>query len=599
VSRFADSREIRFLLFDLLGVERLAARERYAGQSRADYEQALETAFRIAAKQFAPHNRAADLAEPRLEGGRVVVLPAVKAALDAFCEAGFLAAHQDAVLGGLQLPWTVVQGCFGFFQAANIATAAYPFLTIAAGNLLARFGSREQRDRYLKPMMAGRFFGTMCLSEPQAGSGLADIRTTARPHADGSWRLAGTKQWISAGEHELAENIIHLVLARTEGAPAGVKGLSLFIVPRFRLGEAGEVGPSNDVSLVSLLHKMGYRGTVSSILAFGERGDCRAELVGERYQGLSYMFQMMNEARIGVGLGAAMLGHAGYCQAVDYARERKQGRAPDSKDPQSPAIPIIEHADVKRLLLAQKAYAEGGMALCLYAAHLVDDERSEEDATRREEASLLLDLLTPLCKAWPSIYGPRANDHAIQVLGGYGYTRDFPVEQYYRDNRLNPIHEGTNGIQALDLVGRKLWAAEGQGFRLLAVRLAETASRVSGDATLAPLGLALRQAFARIEAVTRTLGTALQAGQRRAALADASLYLEALGHVVVGWLWLEQAHTATRLLASGDVASGAFYHGKLQACRYFFAYEMPLITPWCETIARMEGICAETEPDWL
>jgi len=595
VAEFADPRVLRFLLYDVLAADRLVERARFAGQERAIYDQVLDTAERLAASHFANHNRAADLAEPRLENGKVVVIPEVEAALDAFADAGFLAAHHDAALGGAQLPWTVVQTAFAFFQAANIATAAYPFLTIAAGNLIARFGSDEQRATFLPSMLDGRWFGTMCLSEPGAGSSLGDIRTTATPAPDGTWRLKGTKQWISGGEHQLSENIIHLVLARTEGAPPGVKGLSLFIVPRFRLGAGGARGPSNDVALISLLHKMGYRGTTSTILAFGEHDDCVAQLIGERHQGLVLMFQMMNEARIGVGLGAAMLGHAGYRYSLGYAKERRQGRPIAAKDPTQPQIPIIEHADVRRMLLAQKALSEGGIALCLYAARLVDDAATEPDPIRRRDAGLLLDLITPVCKAWPSIHGPASNDLAIQILGGYGYTRDYPVEQYYRDNRLNPIHEGTNGIQALDLVGRKLRADAGHGMRLLGARIGDTVDEARQSSEFAPLADKLAGEWGRLVALAKRIDAEITAGKREAVLADASLYLEAFGHVMVAWLWLLQALRAGAAPGLDD----DFRRGTLQACRYFFAYELPKVAAWCDTVGRFEGIALHAKPAWF
>jgi butyryl-CoA dehydrogenase len=283
---------------------------------------------------------------------------------------------------------------------------------------------------------------------------------------------------------------------------------------------------------------------------------------------------------------------------VRYARERRQGRPLSGKDPAQPPVPIIAHADVRRMLLAQKAWSEGGMALCLSAARLVDDERTAPDETTRREATLLLDLLTPICKAWPSIYGPRANDLAIQVLGGYGYTRDYPVEQHYRDNRLNPIHEGTNGVQALDLLGRKVGAAGGAGMKLLAVRIDATIAEARTHAALVAIAGALDSAWARIVALTTRMNTVLAQGKRDEALADASLYLEAFGHVVVAWLWLEQALRAARLLASG-AADDDFLRGKLQACRYFFAYELPHAATWCDTIERMEGVCLSTAPEWL
>ncbi len=598
MSDFARSEEIRFQLFDILDTEGLTTRARFSGQSREIYDAALETAEKIATEHFANHNRAADIQEPWLENGKVTMLPEVKRAVDAFAEAGFLKAHHDEALGGLQLPWSVVQGCFSLFQAANVATAAYPFLTIAAGNLLARFASDAQKETYLPAMLEGRFFGTMCLSEPQAGSSLSDIRTLALPDDDGGYRIQGVKQWISGGEHELSENIIHLVLARIQGAPAGVKGLSLFIVPRYRLETDGKPGVANDVQLVSLLHKMGYRGTTSTILRFGEEGSCHGELIGEAHKGLLYMFQMMNEARIGVGLGATMLAHAGYLHALDYARERPQGRHVDGKDAAAPQVAIIEHADVKRMLLAQKTIAEGAMALCFYAANLVDQEASDEGEEARRDAASLLDFLTPICKAWPSQFGPRANDMAIQVMGGYGYTRDFPVEQLYRDNRLNPIHEGTDGIQAIDLLGRKVGLEGGRGLTLLAGEIAACCAEARQVGELAALADALESRFASLRDVTAGLLEQMAQGESGAALANASLYLEAFGHTVIAWMWLRQALVAARL-GAGDSSDPDYLSGKLQACRYFFAFELPRVDQLTAVLRHGDQTCAEMRSNWF
>jgi len=598
VSDFARSEEIRFQLFDMLDTEALAERPRFAGQGREIYDAALETAKKIAAEHFASHYRAADIEEPWLENGKVTMVPEVKPAVDAFAEAGFLKAHHDEDLGGLQLPWSVVQGCFSLFQAANIATAAYPFLTIAAGNLLARFASAAQKETYLPAMLEGRFFGTMCLSEPQAGSSLSDIRTMALPDGEGGYRIQGVKQWISGGEHELSENIIHLVLARIQGAPPGVKGLSLFIVPRYRLTADGKPGIANDVQLVSLLHKMGYRGTTSTILRFGEEDSCHGELIGEAHKGLYYMFQMMNEARIGAGLGATMLAHAGYLHALDYARERPQGRHVDGKDAAAPQVAIIEHADIKRMLLAQKAIAEGAMALCFFAANLVDQAASAEGTEARQDAGTLLDLLTPICKAWPSQFGPRANDMAIQIMGGYGYTRDYPVEQMYRDNRLNPIHEGTDGIQAIDLLGRKVGLNEGRGLELLAGAISACCAEARQDDALAPLADALQQRFDGVRDVTSNLLDKMADGESGTALANASLYLEAFGHTVIAWMWLRQAVVATRLSAGADKADDHLA-GKLQACRYFFAYELPRVDQLAAVLRRGDQTCAEMADNWF
>ena len=493
-----------------------------------------------------------------------------------------MAAGQDYEIGGMQLPAVIEKAGFGYFKAANVGTSSYPFLTIGNSNLLLAHGSPEQIATYVLPMMSGRFFGTMCLSEPQAGSSLADITTRAEPQADGSYRLFGTKMWISAGEHELSENIVHLVLARVPGAPAGVKGISLFVVPKFLVKPDGTLGDRNDVVLAGLNHKMGYRGTTNTLLNFGEgkhrpNGSAGAlgELVGSENQGLSCMFHMMNEARIGVGLGATVLGYTGYLHALDYARNRPQGRPLAGRDPSRPQIAIIEHSDVKRMLLAQKAYVEGALALCLFCARLVDFERIASTKEAARDATLLLDILTPIAKSWPSQWCLEANSLAIQVHGGYGYTRDYNVEQFYRDNRLNPIHEGTHGIQALDLLGRKVVQEHGRSLQLLAARIGvATEQGLAADhPDLKNYAKALQSRLARMLEVTAALHGRADVS---VTLANASCYLEAFGHVVVAFIWLEQALLASRALAAGPHSSDAdFYNGKLAACRYFFHHELP------------------------
>ena len=590
-------RDMDFLLFDLLKIEELSALPHFAEHNRETYDQVLDLAWQLAEEQFQPHAAKADAEEPTFDGSRVHTIPEIKTALDAYVEAGFIGAGFDAELGGMQLPYTLSKAVSIVFYAANIATTAYAMLTIGAANLLAAHGDADQRERYLKPMVAGRFFGTMCLSEPQAGSSLADIRTRAVPQADGSYRLFGNKMWISGGEHELSENIVHLVLAKIEGAPAGVRGISLFVVPKFLVGDGGSLGARNDVRLAGLNHKMGYRGTVNTVLNFGEAGGAVGFLVGEPHKGLAYMFHMMNEARIGVGVGAAALAYTGYLHALDYARSRTQGRLPEAKDPTAPMVPLIEHADVRRMLLQQKAYAEGGVALGLYAATLIDRQK-HGGAAEALEARRLLEVLTPIVKSWPSEFGLKANELAIQVHGGYGYTRDYPVERFYRDNRLNPIHEGTKGIQGMDLLGRKVRQEEGACFGLLCGTMEATAAE--NREAFPEESAALGQAVARAAAVTRQLGAeAAQVGERRY-LANATLYLDALGHVVVAWIWLRQARAARDLLAAGAAGEEqAFLEGKLAACRYFYRYELPTIGPSLDLLASLDATCLETAGELL
>ncbi|MDO3704372.1 acyl-CoA dehydrogenase [Micromonospora sp. C28SCA-DRY-2] len=604
-STLLSRRDLRFLLHEWLDVVRLTERPRYAEHSRETVDAALDLAERVATERFAPHNRAADLTEPTFDGQRVRLIPQVKAALEVFAETGLLGASLDSSVGGMQLPHAVSAACSAWFQAANVATSAYPFLTLGNANLLLAHGSAEQVDTWVRPMVQGRFFGTMCLSEPQAGSSLADITTRAEPQDDGTYRLHGTKMWISGGDHELAENIVHLVLARIPGGPPGVKGISLFIVPKVLVDAAGALGARNDVVLVGLNHKMGYRGTTNTLLNFGEgvhrpggRAGAVGYLVGEPHQGLAQMFHMMNEARIGVGAGATALGYTGYLKSLAYARQRPQGRPVADKDPTAPQVPIVAHADVKRMLLAQKSYVEGALALVLYCGRLLDEQRTAPAEADRDRARLLLDVLTPITKSWPSQWCLAANDLAIQVHGGYGYTRDYDVEQHWRDNRLNAIHEGTHGIQALDLLGRKVTMRDGAGLALLVDTVRATVARAwKAEGEPAELAARLGAALDRVALVTRRLW---ERGDPELALANASVYLEAVGHVVIAWMWLEQLLAVDAATGPTDTAEDvAFYAGKRQAARYFFRYELPRTGPQFDLLESLDRTTLEMREDWF
>ncbi len=594
-----SSRNLAFELYEVLDAEGLTRRERFAEHSRETFDAALGTARTIAEKYFAPHNRKADENEPRYENGEAILIPEVKPAVDAFLAAGFLNASRDFEAGGMQLPTLLSQACFAHFQAANVGTTAYPFLTMGAANLIESFGNDEQKQRFLQPMIEGRFFGTMALTEPHAGSSLSDIRTRAEPAEDGTYRLRGNKIFISGGDHALSENIVHMVLAKLPDAPGGVKGISLFIVPKFLVNDDGSLGKRNDVLLAGLFHKMGWKGTTSTALNFGDNGECVGYLVGKPHHGLSYMFQMMNEARIGVGLGAVMLGYSGYLYSLDYARDRPQGRLPDSKSPESTPVPIIQHADVRRMLLTQKAYVEGAFDLCLYASRLFDDTQTGETEDARKHAHELLDLLTPVVKSWPSEFCLKANELAIQVLGGHGYTREYPVEQYYRDNRLNPIHEGTHGIQSLDLLGRKLAQNGGTGLKQLLRLISDTCARAQVYDSLHELRQPLEQLVTHVQAVTLGLLTDLAQGRITSTLANSALYLKVFGHTIIGWRWLEQAIRAEEGLGKGDSADSDFYKGKLQAARYFLTWELPGCHHELSILENRDDTCLAMRDDWF
>jgi alkylation response protein AidB-like acyl-CoA dehydrogenase len=589
-SLLMSRRDLDFLLYEWLDVELLTKRTRYADHSRETFDGVLDLSEQIATRHFRPHNKKSDANEPTFDGERVSIIPEVKEALDVFAKSGLVASGLDHEIGGMQLPATVAGACFAWFQAANVGTSSYPFLTVANANLLHTYGRPEIVDTYVRPMLEGRFFGTMCLSEPQAGSSLSDVTTRAERQDDGTYRIFGNKMWISAGEHELSENIVHLVLAKVPGGPPGVKGISLFVVPKIVV----ETGERNDVVLAGLNHKMGCRGTTNTLLNFGEGvhqpgGQTGAVgfLVGEENRGLAYMFTMMNEARIGVGSGAMALGYTGYLHSVDYARSRPQGRPIAAKDPTTPQVPIIRHADVKRMLLAQKSYVEGALALLLYCNRLVDEERTADSESDRAQSTLLLDVLTPIAKSWPSQWCLEANSLAIQVHGGYGYTREYDVEQFYRDNRLNPIHEGTHGIQALDLLGRKVVMQGGAGLALLVDTLAATVARASGD--LAEPAAQLHAAVQRVVEVTTLLWSA---GDPETALANATIYLEAVGHVVIAWMWLEQ-------LLAAEGKTGDFYDGKRAAGQFFFRYELPKTDPMLDLLASLDRTTVEMSENWF
>lgn len=593
-------RDLHFMLYELFDAEGLTERPRYADHSRETFNAAIDTARTIAEKYFLPIRQKVDSNEPTFEGGKVRMLPEIKIAVDAAIDAGFVSATADYELGGMQLPLTVAAAANAYLSAAGSTTMGYLSLTNANCNLIEAHGSAEQIEKWVLPMRAGRFAGTMAMTEPGAGSGLADLTTSAVKAEDGSYRLTGSKIFISGGDHELNENIVHLVLARVKGAPKGVKGISLFIVPKFLVNDDGSLGERNDVALAGLFHKMGGRGQTSTALSFGEKDGAVGYLVGEENRGLSYMFHMMNEARVMVGTGAASTALTGYQYSLHYARERPQGRLPSSKDPGSPPVAIIEHPDVRRMLLAQKAYAEGAMALCLLGAQLADDERTAATEDERKAAHTLLDFLTPMIKSWPSEYGPEANDLAIQVLGGHGYINEHPVEMFYRDNRLNPIHEGTTGIQSLDLLARKLPMNELAGYRACVAQIRQTVAEAGELPELTAFADQLEAALQTLQTTSEALLGAMLEKPIDLALANSVKYLDLFGHVIIAWLWLKQAVVAARALQGQPHDKDAdFYRGKLQAMRYFFNFELPHIDVWSKILINLDSSCYDMRDNWF
>jgi alkylation response protein AidB-like acyl-CoA dehydrogenase len=593
-----------FLLYDWLHAQQLNERSRFVEHSRETFDAVLDTCERIAREKYAPFNRLVDTQEPRFDGEKVILPAATHDAWKAYAGSGMLSAAQDHEIGGMQLPYTVEAAANTFFTLAS-ASIGGGMLTIGNANLLLAHGNGVQREVFALNEFSGRWTGTMCLSEPQAGSSLSDVATRALPDGEDfeadplgpRYRLTGNKMWISAGEHELTENIIHLVLAKIpgpDGKPVpGTRGISLFVVPKKIVDTEGRLtGERNDIALAGLNHKLGWRGTTNTLLNFGEgkfpvRGKAGAigYLVGKPGEGLRCMFHMMNEARIAIGLAATALGLAGYYASLDYAKNRPQGRpvGPGGKDASQPQVRIIEHADVKRMLLAQKSYCEGALALMLYCARLVDEQHTgtPEDI---DESRLLLEVLTPIAKSWPSEFCLEANSLAIQIHGGYGYTRDFPVEQYWRDQRLNMIHEGTHGIQAADLLGRKVTMEGGRGLQLVAQRINATIERAIHRADLAEYANALGKALQQVGSATKA---AWATGNPADALANAVPYMQAFGHVVIAWMWLDVA------LCVAPDSSDAVQIGRMACTRYFFHYELPKIGAWLAVVSTRDATCAQ------
>lgn len=607
-----------FLLYDWLQAESLNARERFADHSRETFDAVLDTCERIAREKYAPFNRTVDTQEPQFDGERVILPQCTHDARQAFADSGMLSAAQDYALGGMQLPYVVESAANSFFGCASISIGSN-LLTTGNANAILVHGTPLQQQVFAANEFNGRWAGTMCLSEPQAGSSLSDI--TTRAEADGAdfevdplgprYRLRGNKMWISSGDHELTENIVHLVLAKIPGPDGklvpGVKGISLFIVPKKLVDTDGQLtGERNDVALAGLNHKLGWRGTTNTLLNFGEgrypvRGGAGAigYLVGRPGEGLKCMFHMMNEARIAIGMAATTLGLAGYYASLDYARTRLQGRPVQGstsaagsagKDASQPPVPLIRHADIKRMLLAQKSYCEGALALNLYCARLVDESRTGEPQAA-QDAKLLLEVLTPIAKSWPSEFCLEANSLAIQIHGGYGYTRDFPVEQYWRDNRLNMIHEGTHGIQAADLLGRKVVMQGGAGLQLLARTIGATIAQARKHPELAAWADQLAQALQDVGEATQA---AWATGNPTEALANAVPYMQAFGHTVLAWVWLDVACSVLARDATLSIAASA---GRMGAARYFYHYELPRIGAWLQVVRQRDLTCAALDED--
>lgn len=586
------------------------------GHTPKTLDMVFKAAQDIGRKIMHPMFEEMDRQPPALEQGGVKVHPGVGPMLDTLGSDGWIAAPFPERFGGEEMPATLLH-CINFiFATANYSASVYAGLTMGAGKLIASFGSTSLQDLYLPPMLAGRWQGTMALTEPEAGTSLGDLVCAAAPLTEeegaelgiepgsdrGVYRITGEKIFISAGDHDGVENVVHLMLARIEGAKPGVKGISLFVVPKYRPAGDGSLVP-NDVTVTQVFHKLGYRGAPITGLRMGEKGNCLGWLVGEPHKGLSYMFQMMNNARLEVGLGATAIATAAYHAALDYARTRCQGRpltAPKGSDP----VPILQHADVRRMLLLQRAVTEGALSLILHCGMYEDIHAGDPQA---RDCHLLLELLTPVAKTYPSEMGILSTSAAIQCFGGYGYCDDFPVEQHFRDMRIHPIHEGTTGIQAMDLLGRKLVMDNGRTLALLkeeiqdaldkAAALAPLPDPVPGfpDKGLEYLAGELTIALKQVEETAMALGGVAMDKGPEAFLADASLFLEMFGHLVIGWQWLTMASAAVHRLNDPKLKKKetAFYQGKCCTAAYYFAYELPKIGALAQSIAKSGQMTCE------
>jgi butyryl-CoA dehydrogenase len=600
-AKFISERNLRFLLYEVFDTESLTKYEYYQAHNRKLFDMVLKAAVKLAKDLLFPVFTEMDRNPPELLNGEIRVHPSVRTMMKEFGEGGWITSRVPFDLDGEQLPHLIADACEFIFQAANYSANAYLGLTAGAAHLIESFGSKDLYDIFVPNMYAGKWQGTMALTEPEAGSSLSDITTVAEPKDEDYYLIRGQKIFISAGDHDGVENVVHLMLAKIKGAPAGVKGISLFIVPKKRFDRKGQF-VSNDIIASGIYHKLGYRGCPIVQLSIGDHNDCHGWLVGEPHCGLKYMFQMMNELRIGVGLGATSMATAAYYASLEYAKSRRQGRKISQKDPTLPQIPIIEHADVKRMLLFQRAIAEGSLSLILQCSKYVDMQKVllEEKEEDREKYHLLLEILTPVAKSYPSEMGILAISQGLQCFGGSGYCDDYPLEQYYRDARIHPIHEGTTGIQAMDLLGRKVVMKNGRAFMFYLAEVMETISAAKKFKDLEKPAQKLDGALVRLQEVTKHLLEVAQKQDVENFLADATLYLEYFGIIAIAWQWLLQGIAIqTALNDECSKTDFNFYQGKMFTLRYFFGYELPKTEGLVKRLKAGDGLTIEMDKEFF
>lgn len=598
MSKYTNLDTLRFLMKEVHPIDPLFKLSKF---SHVGWEQAwmmVESAKSLADRHMAPYFKEMDDMGVHYDGkGGVASHPQLKTIIRQAAEQGWINGAAPFEVGGMQMPLMVFNAGQHIFQAANNGCQGYFSLTSGAAALITSFGSKEQIDTFVPNMFNGLWQGTMALTEPQAGSSLTDITSSAKAIAGDRYRIKGHKIFISGGQHEACDNFVHLTLARIEGAPAGTKGISLFIIPKFRPEDDGSL-KYNDVFCAGDFQKMGQKGYVTTHLVFGDNDDCTGRLVGEPNKGLTYMFQMMNEARIGVGQTAASVAMAAYQASLQYAKERTQGRVMSEKDPLKPPALIIRHADVQRMLFTQKAIAEGSLSLAMECNKLYDLAHAAEGDTQRD-AWLLLEILTPIVKTYSAEQGSRSAALAVQTLGGYGFTMDFPVQQHYRDLKIMSIYEGTTGIQSLDLLGRKVNMEKGKALAALLTAMKNTIADAH-SAELTPYAKKLDDELARIQTVLSHVSK-YAATEIDRFLSDATVFMEQLSFVVIGWQWLKMAVAAEAKLKSGDFGSTpkAFFQGKLQTLKFYFRYELPHAEACAKTMMDPEYLTNLTSWDQL
>ena len=576
--KYFDKNTLNFILYDTLKLEKIFDFPRYQDHDKENTDIFLNAIHDLADKSCYPFFREMDENPVAFEDGKIKAHPQIGVLMRKGGEMGLLNGNFDYEEGGLQIPHTVHTAAYYILEAANNHITGYLGLTNGAAELIATFGNEEVKEKFTPKMMAGEWGGTMCLTEPQAGSSLSDIVTSARPLEDGTYRIKGQKIFISGGDYPHVDNIVHLVLARIDGAPSGTKGISLFAVPKKRKAASGELEP-NDVITAGDFQKMGQRGYATTHLFFGEKDDCHAWLIGEPHRGLSYMFLMMNGARIAVGRGGAAIASAAYYASLQYANERAQGRALNNsgaKDVAKEQTLIINHADVRRMLFLQKAISEGALSLVLQTAIYYDIHEASESKEEKQKYKLLLELLTPIVKTYPAEMGKISVDAGLQVLGGYGFCTEYILQQYYRDIRIFSIYEGTTGIQSKDLLGRKIMMANGQGAQYLAQEVSKTMQEAMAYEELQPYAKTLGEKLHKSTQVIVHLGGFAQKGDYETFLADANLFMEFFSTIVVAWQWLRMATEAKNALKNGTKTyPEEFYRSKIHTMKFYFKYEVP------------------------